>query len=351
MHGGDIYRNTIKYDFSVNVNPLGISEKVKKAYIDSLNELVNYPDLECEALKKALAEQLNTQVGQLVCTNGASELIHVLCRYLKPKKAMLIAPGFSGYEAALQAVKSKIEYFVLEEKEEFLLTEMKQKQLIQKIKISKPELIFVTNPNNPNGGSIEINDLKEIVDICKRVGTFVCIDECFETLSNDTRSFIPELIHYPNAMCLRAFTKSFAMPGVRLGYGVFGDEKVAKELLAYLPEWNVSVVAQNMGLAALFDTEYMEHAKTIIEKERIYLGEELKKLGMKVYPTTANYILFFYDGQKDLYESLKTEGILIRDCSDYKELKKGFYRICIKEHTHNQYLVDKLHQVVNQNVR
>ena len=345
MHGGDIYRNKIKYDFSVNVNPLGIPDRVKEAYIDSLNELVNYPDLECEMLKKALAKSLNLQEEQIVCTNGASELIHILCQYLQPKKTLFITPGFSGYEKALQPVKSKIEYFALEEKEDFLFTESKKKQFLQEINKSKPELIFITNPNNPNGGNMEINNLKAILDLCGQVGTFVCVDECFEPLSNKTQSIIPMLSKYPNAMCLRAFTKSFAMPGVRLGYGVFGDEKMSKALSGFLPEWNVSVIAQRMGLAALHEMEYLNQAKGIIEKECVYLSKELEKLGMKVYPTTANYVLFFYKGPKDLHEALKEDGILIRDCSDYRGLKKGFYRIAIKEHEKNVYLVDKLSQI------
>ena len=124
IHGGDIYNNKVNMDFSVNINPLGIPHSVKDAMSDALSYADRYPDMACSGLKKAISEYF-TQQGcsiqseDVIPGNGASELFMAIAHAIKPKKAVLLAPGFFGYEHVLRAVGCDIGYFMLDEQSDF----------------------------------------------------------------------------------------------------------------------------------------------------------------------------------------------------------------------------------------
>lgn len=350
MHGGDIYSNHILLDFSVNINPLGTPKMVKKSLIEAIEEVEYYPDISCRQLKASIAKKLNLSIEQIICGNGASELILAICCAVRPLKALLLSPCFSGYELALHAVKSTISFYPLKEKQGFEL----DKDILGQIVREVPDIFFITNPNNPTGKLISKELMKEIADTCSKLGTILVIDECFIELTGKVNqySFISELYAYKNVVILRAFTKSFAIPGVRLGYLICPEGDFVEQINLFVSEWNVSILAQRAGITAMqTQNNYLKEACKLIEQEREYLSVELKKLEMKVYESYANYILFFYDKSskdihKDLYELLIRQHILIRDCRDYQGLKSGYYRIAVKCHEENIALIKALKKVL-----
>lgn len=348
MHGGNIYGNEIKYDFSVNLNPLGPPKSVQDALVAALNHVEEYPDPEYRELRRGLANYWQLAEEQLVLGNGASELIPGIIRTLAPKTCMVTAPCYSGYETALNAAapSCRIHRIPLRAEDDFILPE----NICQEIARVKPNLLILTNPNNPNGKRISANRLREIADACRTAGTMLLVDECFLALSGGDKDSLIHCIRSESlpAVVLRAFTKTFAIPGVRLGYAVC-SAPMAERIQRELPEWNLSVFAQYAGRAALETVAggtsgYLAASVEMIAREREFLSEELEKLGFRVFPSDANYILF-QSRDWELHQKLLDKGILIRDCRDYHGLTAGFYRTAVRTHRENTALLRCLRNI------
>lgn len=358
MHGGNIYENKVSYDFSVNINPLGINENVKNAILNGISNLENYPEIGSNKLCKEIGNLFSVSENEVVCGNGASELIYAIMRSFNISKLTLISPSFSGYENAADSLNIKINYFNLNESDDFIFTDKQVENLLNQLKSFKPDLLILTNPNNPNGALICKNHLLKILDFCKEKNILVLIDECFIELTEKSKdlSFVNDSIVYDNLIVLRAFTKSFAIPGIRLGYCICKSENILK-IKKQLPEWNVSVLAQIAGLKCIEKINYLDEAKKVICKERNFLENELKLLGFKVFHSDANFVLFKIPIDwafsktivYELKEKLLKKEILIRDCSDYKSLNKGFYRIAVKKHCENELLIKNIKIILEEN--
>lgn len=348
MHGGNIYGNEIEYDFSVNLNPAGPPDSVRDALATALNHVEEYPDPEYRELRRGLANYWHLAEEQIVPGNGASELIPGIIRTLSPKTCMVTAPCYSGYETALNAAapSSRIHRIPLRAEDDFTLPE----NICQEIARVKPNLLILTNPNNPNGKRISANRLREIADACRMAGTVLLVDECFLALSGGDEDSLIHCIRSEvlPAVVLRAFTKTFAIPGVRLGYAVC-SALMAERIRRELPEWNLSVFAQYAGTAALEaaaggTSGYLAASVEMIAREREYLTAELESLGFRVFPSDANYILF-QSRDRELHQKLLDKGILIRDCRDYHGLTAGFYRTAVRTHRENTALLRCLRNI------
>ncbi len=316
MHGGDIYRNKVNIDLSVNLNPLGVPTEVREAIVNSYNQVATYPDLKCEALGMAFAAKLKVEPEAVVCGNGASELIMAIAHAISPKSALLSAPCYEGYEYALRAVDCQVEYVA-------------QVDLLYEIRKRRPEIVFFGNPSNPTGELRSMSYMEQLLDACKEGKTYLIVDESFImlTLAGQEASCIPLLKKYDRLFVLRGMTKSFALAGLRLGVLICPKGK-AGMVRKHLPEWNVSVIAQEAGLAALNCIDYLKFSAFEISKDREYLTKLLEKRGFEVYPSDTNFLLFSCEDE-GYYEKCLKKGVLIRDCSDYPGLGKGYYRVVV----------------------
>ena len=343
IHGGDVYHHHQGcIDFSANCNPLGTPEGIKKAIIKSLEHINDYPQVGCTPLKKAIAEYENTKPDQVICGNGAAEVIFSLCRAVNPRRALVPAPTFAEYQQALYSVDCQVEFFPLNGEKGFVLEEDFLQTLTKEI-----DIIFLCNPNNPTGITIPQDLLEEILEICAMQGIFMVVDECFLDFVKDPEKHTlkGKLEKYPGLFILKAFTKRYAIPGVRLGYGFCSDRKVLDRMEAVTQPWNVSTMAQQAGMAALKESEYVEAGRQIIFRESAWMKEKMRQVGLTVYPSEANYIFFY--GPEDLFERCVAKGILIRDCSNYLGLKKGYYRVAVKLHEQNEKLIEVLEEVLS----
>lgn len=326
IHGGDIYRNHVDADFSVNVNPLGIPKSVEKAMHEAVDSCMAYPDIEAEKLTEALSEMLDVPKEFFVFGNGASELFIAIVHAICPQKTVIPVPSFYGYEYAAKASGGKVIY---QDGFEVLTEDV--------------DLLFLANPNNPTGSLLSKEHLMELLDYCMERHIYVVLDECFIEFCGEEMSMIPEIKKYKNLMIVRAFTKIFAIPGVRLGYLVCSNEALRTKIQRQLPEWNLSCFAQAAGCACVQEKGFVETTAAFVKKERKFLEEGLKKLGMKVFPGEANFILLY--SETDLYENLLKRGILIRDCSNYRGLESGYYRIAVKTREENERLLEAIGEV------
>lgn len=340
IHGGDIYRNRVELDFSVNINPFGIPQRVKEALHLAVEHCDAYPDLRAEALYHAIAGMHQIPEERLVCGNGASELFAAILQAMRPKRVLIPVPSFYGYEHAAAAAGAEIVFYEMKECDDFVLTEDFLSALTEEI-----ELVFLANPNNPVGNLIKPQLLCSIAEVCRKRNITLVLDECFLPFSGEeeTASFLAYKKEYPNVIVVRAFTKLFAIPGVRLGYLVCQDAGIAARIRSVLPEWNLSVFAQQAGIAACRENAYMRESKDFVVREREWLAGELRKHGIKVFLSKADFLLLYAD--RPLAKELLAEGILIRDCSNFRGLSEGYYRVAVKKREENMCLLDAIVKV------
>lgn len=339
IHGGDIYRNQISMDFSVNVNPLGLPKSVEEALGQAVKECIAYPDIWAEELRKCTAKRIGVPEESLIFGNGASELFMAIVHALSPKKTVIPVPSFYGYEYAAGAADGEIDFVQLSEEKGFCLDE----QILAHLNEST-DLLFLAHPNNPVGNVIESELLYRILCHCREREIVVVLDECFVELCGEEVSALPWRVKFPNLLIVRAFTKTYAIPGVRLGYLVGAEPNLLERIRRQLPEWNLSIFAQRAGSAACGELFYVEEAKQQIKAERRFLIEGLRALGITVYDGTANFL--FLRSKIPLYEKLLEQHVLIRDCSNYRGLKNGYYRVAVKSHRENEELLRRIGEIL-----
>ena len=341
IHGGDIYskrdipEDKKLIDFSANINPLGMPIKVKRAIIDNIDDFSSYPDPLCRELIDEISKHESIPAEYIVCGNGAADILYRIAVALKPKKALLTAPTFSEYEESLKTVNSNIRYQCLHSDNQFKLDESIFEKLEPDI-----DIVFLCNPNNPTGVPIKKEMVLKIAAHCKANKTVLVVDECFiEFIQNSQDySIVDKLDDFENVIVLKAFTKIYAMAGIRLGYGICSNNNTVDRIYKAGQPWNVSVIAQKCGIAALKETEYVTQTKVMIKQNREYLMSELRLLGLKVFESKANYILF-KTVDKQLPKKLEKCGILIRSCGNYIGLDDTYFRIAVKAKEDNEYFI------------
>ena len=335
IHGGDIYTNKVKLDFSVNVNPLGIPKGVEDAMHQAVVLCQQYPDIRALELKEAVAKQLAVPKEYLLFGNGASEVFMGIMHTIKPRKVLIPIPSFYGYQYVTEAVESEIKYLFLEKENSFFPGEKLLEALTEGI-----DILFLANPNNPTGKLLERDYLREVLAICREKGIYVVLDECFISFCEGDVSFASEIEEYPKLLLVQAFTKLYAIPGVRLGFLVSSNKGLIQKIARQLPEWNLSVFAQEAGIACVKEKAFVEQTVEYVQKERAFFTEQLQKMGLEVFAGEGNFILIYT--QVPLYELLLERGILIRDCQNFKGLSKGYYRIAVKSREDNKILLREI---------
>ena len=341
-HGGDIYKNSVKMDFSANVNPLGTPPEVTEAVRRAALTLSAYPDPYCTALREKLALRHGVSPDDIICGNGAAELIFQLTAALRVKKALLPVPSFSEYEAALRASGCESEFYSLTRESGFAVTE----DILRHID-EDTDIVMLCSPNNPTGRAVERELLIKLLGRCRETGTWLFLDECFTELctGESALSMIPELREGDRVFILRAFTKLYGMAGARLGYAVCRNSDMLRRMSEISQPWNISSLAQAAGEAALGCTEFAERTIALITEEKKYLLSQLEALGIKALPGEANFLML--SGEPGLALALLERGILIRRCGNYRGLDEGDCRIAVKTHGENERLIAALREIKN----
>ena len=342
-HGGDWAGYRAEFgrdplDFSANVSPLGLPEGVAKAITASLATADRYPDPLCRALREKLAVAEGVPAEWLLCGNGAADLIYTYCAALRPRTAVELAPTFVEYGAGLAQVGCRVERYFLHQAQNFDLDE----RFLPFLEEKKPEVVFLCNPNNPTGRLIPLPLLEQILQYCAAQGARLFLDECFLDLTEDGVSAKSLLAAHPELLILKAFTKSYGMAGIRLGYCLCADNALLRRMAAASPPWNVSSPAQSAGVAALAERDFLQRTLSLVHTERRWLTDNLTALGFWVCPSHANYLLF--RGPLGLREGLLQQGIAIRGCGNYNGLGDGWYRIAVRPHGENEALITAIRQ-------
>ena len=364
FHGGNIYKifrekNIDKIlDYSSNINPYGLPENLKKEIFEKLFVLERYPDPDYIELREKIAEKNNLNIENIIVGNGATEIIFLFMKILSPKKVLIVSPTFGEYERAIKAStladdSVEINYFELKETENFVLN---IKNLETELE-NNYDLLILCNPNNPTGQFLKLKKLEEILKICEQKNTKLFIDEAFVEFVEDweNESIINSKENKENLFVIRAFTKFFAIPGLRLGYGICFNNNLLKKMLEKKEPWSVNNIADLAGKTVLDDENYIQKTKEWIKDQKKYMYENLNKIeGLRAYKTEVNFILLKIEDNllkkgldvKNLRKKMLEKGILIRDASNFIYLDKHYFRLAIKDKLNNEKVIETLTSIL-----
>lgn len=405
-HGGDIYGNAaVELDFSVNTNRLGMPQAVRDAVMESAAAWEQYPDALCRKLRRAAAafyEADGTPIPEdwLVFGNGASDILYAAISAIRPKQAILLAPGFSEYEQALRMCGCEIRWLHLKEENGFSLESVKEElyamlcdgsrdasktvspeknvkmesvsiesaqEHTQKNEIQEgfpfkhenawEKMLILGNPNNPTGRVISAAELEKLAEVCRETHTWLMVDECFQWFLDTRResSFVGNLLNGVgnHVILLNALTKICSMAGLRLGYGIIPNAGLRERLEKFRQPWSVSAPAQAGGVAAFAvladhsEGNLLEWTDKFLQAERPRLAEKLEELGFTVYPSQTNYLLFRSpdEDSRDYKQGCLEHGILIRACENFEGLDRHYYRVAVRNREENERLINILKEV------
>ena len=178
------------------------------------------------------------------------------------------------------------------------------------------------------------------------MGAILVVDECFSDFLEEPNAHTvrPLLPTYPNLVIVKAFTKLYAMAGVRLGYLLCSNPILLEKLRLAGSPWSVSSLAQMAGIAALQEKDYVSRVRDLIQKQRPFLSQGLQMLGLRVVPGEANYLLF--QCEVPLLAPLRKRGILLRGCGNYSGLDDTWYRTAVRTETENRRLLAALEEII-----
>ncbi|AKB84339.1 threonine-phosphate decarboxylase CobD [Methanococcoides methylutens] len=365
-HGGLVRKASQEYgieesdiiDMSASLNPYGSPFDHPEYGLDlsSLFEaskpgMYHYPDNRYLLYKEAAAKFLGDGVSaeNIIPGNGSCETIRLVaeCILSKGDTVGIPQPTFDEYEQQCRIMGANIRYFEHEG-----LMEISDEAL-QDIKI-----LFVCNPNNPTGKLLPRDDVLALADRCEANGTLLFVDEAFMELADDPSQSVADVAAAnDHVFVLRSLTKNFAIPGIRLGFGV-ASERMAASLNTARLSWNLGSTPDVVG-TALLDMEggcyskYLEESRRSIEKERNFLVKRLSDIyGFKPLPSAVNYVLVDISqllmDSVELTERLASHGILVRDCSSFYLLGNDYVRIAVRNRDETDRLIYAIGTVLSE---
>ena len=351
-HGGNIYETPQAggkwLDFSANINPLGLPHAAVAAIESHIGDIIHYPDPEARELKAALAAHYETPADTLVLGNGAAELFYLFFEAVRPKRVLLPVPSFSEYERAALAAGADVEYFLLREKTGFAVD---IDALLAEAARTKADVVVLGNPNNPTGTLLEASALVRLSERLTALGCALVVDESFLDFRTDEERYTlrKQAGKLPHLLLVRSLTKFFALPGLRLGFGI-AMPALVKNMNAHKDVWNVNLLAQAAGVAVLGDRQYQATTRNFLMSAAPALAKALSTLpGVKhVMPPSVNFLLVHLKTKEDVtrvVEGLKKRNILVRDCANFTGLDEGFLRIAVRRLEDNEKLLQAWREI------
>lgn len=353
FHGSDLEKIEKIYgikkedivSFSANVNPLGISPKLKKSIADHIDCICTYPDRDYVNLRECIASYCHTSSENVIVGNGSTELISLFIQIEKPKKALILGPTYSEYEREISLGGGTTIYYPLKEENNFILD---VNHFISKLS-EDIDLIVLCNPNNPTGTAIKKQEMRKILDACKEHGIFVMVDETYVEFADDVSEItsISLIGAYENIVILRGTSKFFAAPGLRLGYAICSNKDLLQTMNQRKNPWTINSIAVISGQLMLTDTEYMEETRKLIISERKRMYELFSNSNRyKAYKPVGNFMLLKILDEnltsQELFDKCIRQGMMIRDCSTFPYLGDKFIRFCFMYPSDNDRLANCL---------
>jgi threonine-phosphate decarboxylase len=332
-------------DFSANINPLGPSPKALRRLRRDLSLIRFYPDVENKELRDVVANQVAVNGDCILFGNGATALLHLIPRVLKPRAAVVLEPGFSEYSAALERASCRIARLRLRPEAGFQLD---RAALFEALRRTRPDFLVLGNPNNPTGTVLPPPLLSELISVCSQRRIHLVLDESFIDFT-PYPSRVADAAKRSHVLVVRSLTKFWALAGVRIGYLV-ARKALVEKLSASSEPWSINTLASAAAAESLRDLKYRDRTLRLIRRERTFLIKQLAQLAwLETYPSETNFLLVRITApgitSTHLRERLQERNILIRDGSSFPGLGRRHFRIAIRGRSDNQRLIDELHVI------
>lgn len=350
FHGSDLEKIESIYgikkeniiSFSANVNPLGVSPKLREGLSSRIDAITSYPDREYTLLRKSISTYVDTDYNNIIVGNGSTELISLFIQIKKPQNALIFAPTYSEYEREVKLGGGNTLYYELKEKHDFIFN---FDDFISSLQDSV-DLLIICNPNNPTSTALYNKDIKAILDLCKQRGIYVCIDETYVEFAKELNKItaIPLTKEYDNLIVLRGISKFFAAPGLRLGYAICSNIDFINEINLRKNPWTINSLAAIAGEIMFSDEDYIRNTKLLINSERERICNILSESKhLKLYEPVANFVLVKILKESvhsmDIFEASIKKSLMIRDCSSFNYLNDKFLRFCFMDPKDNDRLL------------
>ncbi len=333
-------------NLSANVNPLGISYRLREELPLHIDAISSYPDREYTALRKAIGKYIHADERNILVGNGTTDLISLASQLICPKKALIVGPTYSEYAHEISLAGGCPDYFRLREEDGYRL------DIDRLCKALTPDIdmLVICNPNNPTSTQVSCKEMCSILNHCKENKIFAMIDETYVEFSENSAetTAVPLAQEYQNVIVLRGISKFFAAPGLRLGYATCCSQEL-KEKVGHLKKpWSINSLAAIAGGIMFSDTAYIRDTQELIFSERKRICNILNRYAstIKYYEPHANFILLRILKEKvtssSLFEAAIQKGLMIRDCSSFPFLDSHYIRFCFMKPETNNALLDVL---------
>lgn len=327
-HGGVLEGNANDgiIDFSVNLNPYGPPHFVSEAIKEAIEEIRVYPDTGCAELRELLAHKFGCKPDEVVVGAGVSELIQLVALAFVKNRVLMPRHTYGEYEPAAKMMGAhitRIEMPALRIDPDVIAETMQP-----------DDVVFLCNPNNPTGQYLAGDEITRIVEAAERVDALVVLDEAYVDFV--TNVFPTHALPKSNLIILRSLTKSFAIPGIRIGYAI-SSEAIVNELTKVKVPWSVSACAQKVGAAVIVPEgdAFIAETRTRIARSK---GKIEAALGVH---SNANYFILDVGDARDCKKRLLTHGIQVRDCTSFG--LPAHIRFSVRRDEENERLLRFLH--------
>lgn len=324
-------------DFSENVNPAGPPQTVRVMWPNLLAEMGTYPDPVGEPFLTAVADFHDIDKSQLFVGNGAAELLALIAERYRDKRAIVVHPTFSEYEATLRAKNVEVIRVIASELDGFKLPVDEVKQAM-----ATAPVLYLCTPNNPTGVMPAQEDLGAIIRHGAEVGCDVVLDEAFIDFVDEKLSFIASIKNHSHVIVVRSMTKMYAIPGIRLGY-VVAHPSIIEGIKRLAPHWNVNGMAARIGAACLPEESFRQQAIQHSNQQREQFKSFLKGYGCTVTDSVTNFLAFKINQDANkLYLDLLERGIVLRHSENFRGMDGRWFRIGMKNGTDMAALQEEL---------
>lgn len=351
LHGGQLRHLAARFnvpasqllDLSANLNPEGPPASLVNALRKSLEDaatLTAYPDLEEHLLRQAIAQFVGTSADCVSVANGFVPLLEAACRATNLNRCLLPVPAFVEYRRMLERLKVQIVPHALVLADDFSYA---PERLLDGVH----DAILLANPQNPTGILATQSTLVELTQAAAMRKITVLLDEAFIDYAPE-HSLAPEAERHPNLIVFRSVTKFLGVPGLRVAYAI-ANPRLTSAIQAQLPPWPISTIASRAISAGLMDVPFALRTRELNQRRSRGLANALCQLGIKTYPTPANFLLLKLPPLIDateLWLRLITEhGIVLRNCANYEALPSNHLRTAIRTDAENTSLIGALRDI------
>ena len=354
-HGGQLRQIAERFgipaaslvDFSANLNPEGPPSSVifwLRESLDKPSTLADYPDLEEKELRQALARYAGVRPENVVAANGFVPLLEATLRVLPIRSCLVPVPAFVEYRRTLERCSVEMIPSVLEDGFAFSYD---TKDLLP----GHCGAVLLANPQNPSGILCAPERLTHVVEEADRRDVYVLIDEAFIDYCPEA-SLANAIVRFPNLIILRSVTKFFGVAGLRVAYALANAE-LAKRIQNALAPWAITTLASLGARVAVEDDAYCRRTIALNNKRRSRLHAGLETLGIRVYPSAANFSLLRLTGSVDCQQTweqlIRVHYLVLRNCANYEGLAGGHLRTAVRTEAENNHLLDALAEVLGKN--